>query len=348
MSGDKWWSDFCMDKENMVYTGKDGGLLQSEVWRHFQAAFGRETVHVVGENFWANGIVHELPWVGKYLYFPRGPVINDTPVSRFDFQEAGKQLVQTGKNVGARWLRIEPQSADELKQWQTVFGRKIVKAPYDVQPKEIMMVDITPEEETLLANMKPKTRYNIRLAEKRGVKVFVSRERRHQEAFLGLIRATTGRKGIAAHPRAYYENFFTVFPDEMRQLFVAEYKGEVVAANLVCFFGETATYLHGGSGDAHRDVMAPYLLQWEQMKQAKARGCTRYDLGGVHSQLAASSKRPVSNSWEGITKFKIGFAPQAAITVFPGTYDVALDSLHTTLYRLFQILRRLKHFFLFS
>lgn len=104
---------------------------------------------------------------------------------------------------------------------------------------------------------------------------------------------------------------------------------------MVIFYGDTVTYLHGGSGDLHRDVMAPYLLQWEQIKAAKERGYTKYDFGGVSLNTA--------NSWQGITKFKTGFSPQTLPTMYSGTYDIVLAPFSYTVYR---VLQKVKAFFL--
>jgi lipid II:glycine glycyltransferase (peptidoglycan interpeptide bridge formation enzyme) len=115
----------------------------------------------------------------------------------------------------------------------------------------------------------------------------------------------------------------------MWQLFVAEYENEIIAANLLIIFGTTATYLHGGSSDKYRDVMAPYLLQWEQMKFAKAQGCTNYDFGGIKTQvnqeLIIQNHEKEKNNWSGITRFKLGFSPQTEPIVFLGAYDIILN-----------------------
>ncbi len=314
-----------MDGEEILFGSKDGGMLQSEAWRHFQESMARTTVHVAGEGFWGSGIVHTLPLIGKYLYFPRGPIvgnIHDETGIKNNIQE----LIRRARERSCRWIRIEPETEEILEVIRKSVPYRVAKASRDIQPREIFVIDITADEDTLLAEMKGKTRYNVRLAEKRGVKVFISREKKYQDAFFALVGATTGRKNIAAHPRAYYEHFFSHLPEEMCQLFVAEYDGNVIAANLLIIYGKTATYLHGGSGDEHRDVMAPYLLQWEEIKYAKDRGATRYDFGGVRTDS-------VSNSWRGITTFKLGFSPQTATTFFPGTYDIVLSYMTYTLYR---------------
>lgn len=310
----------------------DGGFLQSDSWRAFQEAAGHETVHADGAGYSMTGIVHELPIVGKYLYIPRGPVIEE---NRTNLSVVARELERIARESVAKWIRVEPKSEKTLEQLQTFLGKKVVKAPHDVQPREIFAVDIAKPEDGLLAGMKPKTRYNIRLAEKKGVKVFATREEKYRQAFLDLIMTTADRKEIVPHPRGYYEKFFSVFPEDMCHFFVAEYEGEVLAANLLVTFGEWAYYLHGGSSDRHRDVMAPYLLQWEQMKFARARGCVKYDFGGVR----VATKGQGNGSWEGITRFKRGFSSATEPLLFPGAYDIVLDA---KAYFLYDHLRLLK------
>jgi lipid II:glycine glycyltransferase (peptidoglycan interpeptide bridge formation enzyme) len=342
-------------------------FLQSEAWARLQAAAGHEVVRIGDDHAYiamqnmagmAYGFVHALPLVGKYLYTPRWPgkgILN--------LESRILELTETAKMSGCKWVRVEPETEEVLEvvrneietlrsstdseRPEGLEGRQaqgdnvsIVVAPHDMQPRETFVIDISKSEEELLAAMKPKTRYNIRLAEKKGVKVFATRENKYQAAFLDLIAATAERKDIVPHPRSYYEKFFTELPEDMLYFFVAEYEGAVIAANLVMVCGDTATYLHGGSGDKYRDVMAPFLLQWEQIKFAKTKGCTRYDFGGVKTVngqqltvngeiqnpcLAGRQAKSKIDSWSGITRFKTGFSPQTAPTVFPGCYDIVLD-----------------------
>ena len=327
-------------------------FLQSEEWQRFQEAAGRQVLRIEEGSLSGMGVVHTLPLVGKYLYFPRGPIF------RIKNQELGikqeiQKLTEKAKTEKVGWMRIEPQDEEELQIWKETFGGKIARAPHDMQPREVFRVGITSSLGDLLAGMKSKTRYNIRLAEKRGVKVFETREGKYQEAFLDLISATASRKEITPHPKSYHKLFFTSLPPEMCRLFVVEYKDKVLAANLVIFFGDTATYLHGGSSSEHRDAMAPYLLQWEQMKCAKREGYQYYDFGGIKTQATDSpstSSGQASNAWEGITRFKRGFSVTTEPFLFPGTYDMVLDSnryfLYTLLQRIKQTLTRLKRLFI--
>ncbi len=252
-----------------------------------------------------------------------------------DLSVVVKEMARASKKLGAKWLRVEVADERIVEKLRTFFYERVMRAPHDVQPREILVADLTPSEEELLAKMKQKTRYNIRLAEKKGVKVFETREKKHQEAFLKLIEATAGRKEIVAHPTGYYQKFFEAFPKDTCRLFVAEYVGVVLAANIVAHYGEWAYYLHGGSSSRHRDLMAPYLLQWYQMKEMKKRGCRFYDFGGVR----VATKGEGNGSWDGITRFKQGFAPEATPLLLPGAYDIILDEKH---YSLYNHLRHLK------
>ncbi|MBP9727970.1 MAG: peptidoglycan bridge formation glycyltransferase FemA/FemB family protein [Candidatus Moranbacteria bacterium] len=313
-------------------------FLQSKEWLRLQEATGKSVVLFEQDDFVANGIVHTLPVVGRYLYVPRGPIFENAKLQMPNVKKGIDALIALAREKKMKWVRIEPGAEEMLGEIKKSIPYKVARAPHDMQPREILQIDITEAEEVLLAQMKPKTRYNIRLAEKRGVKVFETRENKYITAFLDLITATSGRKGITSHPRSYYQQFFQTLPETLCRLFVAEYQGVVVASNIVFVYGDTATYLHGGTADVHRDVMAPYLLQWEQIKKAKTLGCTRYDFGGVKTE---SNQQLLKNKsdWGGITKFKMGFSPRTAPTVFPGSYDIILDS---TVYSLYDALRHIQ------
>jgi lipid II:glycine glycyltransferase (peptidoglycan interpeptide bridge formation enzyme) len=191
------------------------------------------------------------------------------------------------------------------------------------------MLDIGKEEDELLAEMKSKTRYNIKLAEKKGVRVIISREKKYLDRFFELVEITARRQGIVSHPKNYYQEMVRSLPEENMKIFCAEFEGKIIAANLVLFFDGVATYLHGASDDNFRNVMAPYLLQWRQVQEAKKNGAKRYDFGGV--KTADKDK-----GWAGISRFKKSFSPITKTIVFPGAYDMIISATRYYLYRFIQ------------
>jgi lipid II:glycine glycyltransferase (peptidoglycan interpeptide bridge formation enzyme) len=338
-------------------------FLQSPEWEQFQQSLGSETFRA-GESLF---VVHTLPIVGKYAYCPRGPVgklkIKNEKLKIGEGAETGdsllgranvemEEIIVEAKKRGCGWIRIEPNSEENWHSIQKEIGSlgfnfsffifhfsfSWRKAPRDVQPREILVMDIAKPEEELLAEMKSKTRYNIRLAEKKGVKVIVSKEAKYQERFVELVRETAERAGIRPHTKEHYLKMFETLGDSV-ELYNAEYDGKIIASNMMIFVGEGAIYLHGGSSNEHRNVMAPFLLQWRAMQDAKKRGCKWYDFGGV----ATSDPRPTTydlrQRWGGITKFKQGFCPQTEATQFPGTWDVVLSPWRCWVYRMLQKIR---------
>ncbi|NTW30891.1 MAG: peptidoglycan bridge formation glycyltransferase FemA/FemB family protein, partial [Candidatus Moranbacteria bacterium] len=243
------------------------------------------------------------------------------------------KLLAKAKEMNVGWIRIEPETEEALVTMRkATSGKRVVKAPHDMQPRETFVIDLAPTEEELLAAMKPKTRYNIGVAKKRGVSVVMSSDSKYVEAFIRLVTGTADRKGIVPHPKGYYEAMGESLLGENGKIFAAEKDGTIVAANMVVFYGGTATYLHGGSDDAYRADMAPFLLQWEAMLEAKRCGCARYDFGGVNmAELEAGTGK-----WLGITWFKIGFSPSTSATVFPGAYDIVLSPVKYYTYRMIQ------------
>jgi len=316
-------------------------LLQSEEWMRFQETSGRRVVRLLDVRWSANGVAHHLPFVGDYLYVPRGPrKRTNKEAAKADGGGLGgamKALLAKAGALGAAWVRIEPESEAALADIrESIPDAYVTKAPHDMQPKEVLRIRLAPAEKEILSGMKSKTRYNIRVAEKRGVRVVVSDEGRYADAFIGLVTGTADRKGIVPHPKAYYEAMCRVLLGENGKIFAAEKDGKIVAANLVVFYGGVATYLHGGSDDRYRADMAPYLLQWESIREAKRRGCVEYDFGGVNMEELSAGK----GKWFGITRFKTGFSPEVPATVFPGAYDIVVSPLRYVAYR---IVRRFKN-----
>ena len=156
--------------------------------------------------------------------------------------------------------------------------------------------------------MKPKTRYNINLAHKKGVLI---RPFSDFEIFHQLMQVTSQRDVFGVHSRAYYQQAYELFyPRGLCELLLAEFEGEPLAALMVFCRGRSAWYFYGGSSNAHRERMPNYLLQWEAMRWARTQGCTEYDLWGVpdadESTLEAQFSERSDGLW-GVYRFKRGF-----------------------------------------
>ena len=306
-------------------------FLQSKIWREFQASVGHEVFEIGNTSI----IKQTLPITGDYFYIPRGPEI---------FSE---EIIQLAKKEGAGWIRIEPRSEKVLEEIRNNIDYKIVKTLRDMQPKETSVIDISKSENDILAEMKQKTRYNLNLAKKKNIKVIVSREKKYIDEFLRLVKITSRRDGIISHPENYYRQMIKAIPAENLKIYLAHFENKIIAANVVIFFKNTAIYLHGASDDEYRNVMAPYLLQWKQITDAKKAGCQRYDFGGIATNYPASAgpclgggqsdaNIRLTKKWEGITRFKIGFSPKTPPTRFPGCYDIILSPFRYWLYRIIQ------------
>jgi lipid II:glycine glycyltransferase (peptidoglycan interpeptide bridge formation enzyme) len=193
-----------------------------------------------------------------------------------------------------------------------------------IQFRNTLLLDLVRSEDELLASMKQKTRYNVRLAKRRGVAI------RHctvkdTETFYQLYTQTAQRDGFAIRPFDYYRDVWGTFLEAgMAYLLLAEVEGEAVAGLVLFTLGATAWYMYGASSNRHRKLMPNYLLQWEAIRRAKAAGCTLYDLWGAPDDLDESDPM-----W-GVVRFKLGLGGQLACGL--GAWDFPSRRLGYRLY----------------
>ena len=150
--------------------------------------------------------------------------------------------------------------------------------------------------------MKPKGRYNIKIARKHGIAIRISNDdpQKDIKTFYKLFQDTTSRDRFSGHSLDYYQNMF-LFLEPRPKLYIAEYKDQPIAAIIVTYFHKTATYYFGASSNEHRNLMSPYLLQWQAILDAKKAGYSYYDLFGIAPE--GKQKHP----WAGVTAFKLKF-----------------------------------------
>jgi lipid II:glycine glycyltransferase (peptidoglycan interpeptide bridge formation enzyme) len=278
-------------------------FLQSNQWLDFQKSFNWK-VWRVGE---IGVIRYNLPFRKSYLYSPYCE-------SKFFSESFLEKVKEIAKQENSIFFKAEP--LDSLGASLKDYG--FVKA-HNIQPQKTLILDILKSEQELLEKMHSKTRYNIQLAQRKGVKIQISRSRiQNFKDFWRLMEETTKRDGFRSHPKEYYRKLLEIYGVE---LFVAEHDGKIIAANIIVFYDKQAIYLHGASDYEHRNLMAAPLLQWEQIKEAKKRGCIEYDFWGIDEE-----------KWPGVTRFKKSFNGKEI--EYPGAYDLIFQPMWYGAYKI--------------
>jgi len=230
---------------------------------------------------------------GAVYYVPRGPVAVER--ERLVVLDELERRATAGRGL---ILRVEP-NAQVGDEWPAFFeGRGFIRAR-PVQPEATRLLRIDLDAEALKAGFKPKTRYNLNLAEKKGVMVRASRD---VATFARLASETGKRQGIHLPGAAYYRAALELFgPADGVRLYLADHEGEALGGIMVFRFGRTAYYLFGGSSDRKRELMPNYLLHWRAILDFKGLGCDTYDWWGIPEEPAPD------HPWFGLYRFKTGF-----------------------------------------
>jgi lipid II:glycine glycyltransferase (peptidoglycan interpeptide bridge formation enzyme) len=219
-----------------------------------------------------------------------------------------KEVDSVCKQKHTVFLKIEPDVWNNDAPLLLGEGLGVRVSPHNIQPPRTIVMDIKDVDEVILGRMKQKARYNIRLAEKKGVTV---RAWDDIEGFHAMVQVTGGRDGFGVHSLDYYRRAYELFhPTGICELLVAEFDGKPLAALMVFAHGRRAWYVYGASNNEERNRMPTYLLQWEAIRWAKARGCEEYDLWGVPDEnediLEANFETRNDGLW-GVYRFKRGF-----------------------------------------
>ena len=283
-------------------------------------------------------IKKSLPGGRFYYYCPRGLIYQKEYTDRR--VAAYSELLKKIKQEFTDTVFIRFVSAYEFKDYMHAFLKRLgLRKPKILtrtkEPGKTLILDLSKNETKLLKEMHHKTRYNIKLAEKRGIQIRQMTDETRQKdvaIFYALMQETAKRDRIHLYDKNYYIqliNFFSQAAAELKlKLYIAEYKNKPLSASIVIYFGKTATYLHGASSSQYRNLMPNYLIQWSAIKKAQKTGMKNYDFWGI------SEKNP---AWRGITRFKKGFGGN--VFTFLGTWDYVLDK---KCYKLFKILKK-KH-----
>jgi lipid II:glycine glycyltransferase (peptidoglycan interpeptide bridge formation enzyme) len=312
-------------------------LLQSGYWGFFKQAFGWQPhpfeVSAGEARFGLLVLTRRLLRLFAIAYVPFGPGFDPWAggqSSRGEMLALLADALRPHLPKTTLFIRYDLPWAKTGESPQLRRQRASVrKSANDMQPASTVLVDIRPAEERILAAMKSKTRYNARLAAKKGIQI-VEAGAGDFEAWYELYRETSARDRIAIHAPSYYRGLFTRAREyggepPVVKLLLARHEGDLLAGNIVVFWKHKALYLTGASSNEKRNLMPTYALQWEAMRMAKAAGCETYDMCGVPP--APAPDHPM----HGLYQFKTGFSE--TILERWGSWDVPFRPLLFTLYR---------------
>lgn len=319
-----------------ILAKKSNNLFQSDLWADLQAQEERQTWVVRSDNVEALVIKCRLIRNKFYFYSPRGPLVS-AKVKTQDLRIFLKKIESLAWQEGAVFYRIEPYGLSQADLYKFGFRKTSYFSPLSRQhsPENTLILDIMPEESKILAGMKPKWRYNINLASRKGVTVREGKTQKDIAIFWALTKEVEGRSDYRGMPEDYYLALCrNLIPKKALKLFIAEFEGEPLGAILVAFRGTVATYLHGATSNNRRELMPMYQLQWQAIQEAKRQGCLLYDFWGI-----APDGDP-QHPWAGITRFKKGFG--GTIINFNGTFDLSYDKNY---YRLLALGNRMRKVF---
>lgn len=327
------------DWDAFVEAHPDAHVLQTAAWGALKGAFGWSAGRVAladgGGRIAAGALVlyRALPLrLGTVAYVPRGPLVDwDDAAQVRTLMDA---LDRAARRRRAALLKLEPPLPDTPASAERLAALGFRPSPQTVQPPRTIMIDITPDEDAILAAMKQKTRYNIRLSARKGVTVREA-TRADLPAFHALMGATGARNAFGVHTSDYYTKAFDLFvPAGRAALLMAAHEGDDLAAVMVFALGKTAWYFYGGSSDVKRNLMPTYALQWAAIRWARARGCAVYDMWGVpdadEATLEAHFAARNDGLW-GVYRTKRGYGGQVVRTV--GAWDRAYNPLLYAVYR---------------
>jgi len=320
--------------------------LQSWEWGEFRKKTGIEVIRlgvfdpslVVGYQL----TVHRLPKLPyTIIYFPKGPMPDKIMLDTLKKvgQEKKAIFVKLEPNVGSVYSN-KTEGRREVEKFLLNNGCRPGRPLFT---RFTFQLDLKKSEEEILARMKPKTRYNIRLAKRYGVEVVEDNSLEAFESYLKLLLETTRRQRFYAHTPYYHRLLWeTLSPTDIYHLFLAKYQGQVLAAFIFFTFNNVLYYPYGASTRTHKEVMASYALFWEAIKFGKQKGCRVFDMWGT----PGPDPNP-RDPWFGFHRFKEGFGPQ--IIEYLGTYDLVLNRFFYPFFNLtnsfrWQLLRAFRHF----
>lgn len=312
--------------KKFIQAHSKGHFMQSPEWAKIKSSWKNEIILVEDENGEIKGsmslLIRKLPLLNyTMMYSPRGPVCN--PHDSQTLRELLSKAKQLSKKYHSYVLKMDPDIEIEDTEFEEIIkdiGFKVNRGlrNYEgIQPRFVFRLDIkNKSEEEIMQNFHQKTRYNIRLAERKGVECKIG-SRADIAIFHKLMTETGIRDKFLIRPQEYYEKVYDTLGPEHVRLYLAYVDGEAIAGTIAILYGNKCWYLYGASRNVHRNLMPNYLLQWNMIKWAIESKCDVYDFRGVPGNIDDS------NPMVGLYKFKVGF--KGKFTEFVGMLDYVFN-----------------------
>lgn len=304
----------------------DCTIFQSPEWEEFKLKTGYEKSYRIGNIL---VLQKRLPMGRAMLY---APLVGQYQVSGIKYHGFLEQIRRIAKDNNSIFFRFEINAP--LNTRYKILDTGFVKAFEEMQPEHNWVLDITKSEEEILTGMKQKGRYNIKIAQSGGVEISSSNTTgRELDQFYKQYNATGKRHKIGFRNKEYFEALLEIFGQKDYARVYSTHKGKTALASaVILFYKKECLYLYGGSSDQERNLMAPYLLHWEIIKEAKKRGCEEYNFLGI-----APDDNP-RHPWAGITKFKKQFGGEQIDIL--GSYDLPLKPFEYKVFKIAEKIRR--------
>lgn len=295
--------------------------LQTSAWAEFRKKWGNEVI----ETKYGIITIHKIPLTNYRVgIFEKGPMPTEKMI---------KDLVKIGKKKKLVFIKIEPNYPIKHDKIECADKDKVINLlkKYGAVPGKTVFtpttfwIDLKPDEEILMKSFSSKTRYNIRLAQRYGVKVKEDNSDKAFKKYLELTRETILRQGFYAHTEKYHKLMWRVLRKSgIAHLLTAVYKGEIITTWILFSWKNFLYYPYGASTEKYKNVMANNLMMWEAIKFGKKMKLTTFDLWG-------------REEGKGFTKFKEGYNP--IIVEFLGTWDIVINKPIYLVYKLGERIR---------
>ncbi|OGJ54715.1 hypothetical protein A3D11_00020 [Candidatus Peribacteria bacterium RIFCSPHIGHO2_02_FULL_49_16] len=281
----------------------DVPLWQSPAWKHYQEALGREIRIYENDDTFAQVVIDRTVGGWSAWDIPRGPIGNNR-------EHLLEKIIADAKQDKCFSFFLSPiKPISPITPLRPALSCHLIPTTRHEQPEATRIIDLTCSESELLAQMKPKGRYNIGVAEKHGI---IVKESNDIDAFYSLLQQTGGRDGFRIKPKREYEIFLEKLEGSF--LLIAHANEQPVAGLMGVIWNTTGYYYYGASSYEYRNLMASYLLQWEAMQYCKREGCNKYDLLGIAPPGGAN------HPWSGVSQFKEKFGGE--VITYPPEQEI--------------------------